>query len=185
MITVNYDFRVREADLSNILKLPVHVGYNIFNITPVLEFQKILNEIVLFAVRQYVNFLLVFCISEDGLVFFTTSVALKFVYREDLRKRSTGIIYKPEIPECCLSGDIIVFSYIFCRMEASEITYHLSDQTVRNSVVTGKKAVLFAETLSASLTGISPFSDMKICANAVSIEVFDLLYSVIVDAVSR
>ncbi len=79
--------------------------------------------------------------------------------------------------------EFIISPDIFCRTETLEITYHLGDQTARNSVVTGKEAVLFAETLAAGFTDISSFSDMEICVNAVSVEVFNLLHSVIMDAV--
>ena len=68
-------------------------------------------------------------------------------------------------------------------MKLPEVEDYFSDQTACHSVIGRKKAVIFIKPLSATWAEIPSLSDVKISTNAVSVEVFYLLHSVIVDSV--
>ena len=70
-------------------------------------------------------------------------------------------------------------------MKLSEVKDHFGDQTACHSVIARKEAVIFIKPLSATGAEIPSLSDVKISTNAVRIEIFYLLGSVIVNSVGH
>ena len=68
-------------------------------------------------------------------------------------------------------------------MELPEVEDYFSDQTACHSVIGRKEAVTFINPLSATWAEIPSLSDVQICVDAVSVEIFYLLCSVIMDPV--